>query len=651
MKRVLQLVITILLIPLVSGAQITTPVIRANFGVDADLRANYFNGLVSAGSDDWFNNGTAGLGQFVIDTTGAAGIVARYTTQPATRMLSWSRTMRQAPYSTVNNRLLLDAIFTRDFHGDDSTVYASGSNKNGDSPASWQCPISQGIPDKNDILDGMLHARRMGPNVTDSLWLFGGISIENTTGNRYFDFELYQTDLYYDRPTRTFRNYGPDEGHTSWLFNPDGTIQRPGDIIFTAEFGSSSLTLVEARIWVSKTDWGSVTPAFFNWGGLFDGASSSSVYGYASILPKTAGAFYTGLQCGNGVWPGPFNVVRQDNTVSTSYIARQYMEISVNMSKLGLDPAATTGNACNNPFRRVLIKTRASTSFTAELKDFIAPFRMFDYPPAQAVAEIPIFCGETGVSDINIVNPISTSIYTWTTPNGHIVGTNIGPTIRVDTVGTYIVTQQLHSQCPIYAYDTVTVNFDSLCVILDRNLRSFTGTKNRNNTSLYWDVLQNERIQSFDVEYSLDNNRYTSLENVISTDESGQESYMINHNTTDIHSPIIFYRLRLTGRDNRVVYSNIVAIRMSDIIKPEILVYPNPSTAEVWVSVVSSKFTSAEYILADMNSKIISRKKLQLHEGNNTLTLSEFDNCQPGIYFIRLVFDGQVFNRKIIISK
>jgi hypothetical protein len=69
-----------------------------------------------------------------------------------------------------NNRLLIDGIFIRDYHADDSTVFASGGNKNGMSPALWSTPTSQGVPDKNDILDVFMHVRREGPSGTDSLW-------------------------------------------------------------------------------------------------------------------------------------------------------------------------------------------------------------------------------------------------------------------------------------------------------------------------------------------------------------------------------------------------------------------------------------------------------------------------------------------------
>ena len=69
--------------------------------------------------------------------------------------------MKQAPYSIVNNRLLIDAVFHRDFHGSDSTVFAAGSSKNGMSPVNWSCPVAQNVPDKNDILDAFVHVSRL----------------------------------------------------------------------------------------------------------------------------------------------------------------------------------------------------------------------------------------------------------------------------------------------------------------------------------------------------------------------------------------------------------------------------------------------------------------------------------------------------------
>lgn len=91
MKTILRTVLPLFFIPVLLTAQITTPVIRANFGVDADLRSNYFNGLVQSGNDDWFKlPASVGTGQFVVDTAGAALILAQYGADPNSRKLPFS---------------------------------------------------------------------------------------------------------------------------------------------------------------------------------------------------------------------------------------------------------------------------------------------------------------------------------------------------------------------------------------------------------------------------------------------------------------------------------------------------------------------------------------------------------------------------------
>ena len=59
---------------------------------------------------------------------------------------------------------------------------------------------------------------------------------------------------------------------------------------FYAEYQSSTLTNIEARIWIDQATLG-ITPAQFSWSGQFDGATAGAQFGYASILPKIAGNF------------------------------------------------------------------------------------------------------------------------------------------------------------------------------------------------------------------------------------------------------------------------------------------------------------------------------------------------------------------------
>ena len=628
-------------------AQIITPVVRGNFGVDADLRVNFFNGLVQSGNDDWFKMPfTTGTGQFVVDTNGSAAIVSGYTSNPLSRQLPFFRSMRFLPYSVINNRLLVDAYFVRDYHGDDSTIFASGSNKNGMSPVSWSCPVSQSIPDKNEILDIMLHVRRAGPNTTDSLWMMGGISIENTTGNRYFDFEMYQTDIYYDRTTRKFYNYGPDAGHTRWQFDASGNMTKPGDIILTAEYSSSALTSVEARIWINKNDL-TANPIGFTFTGSFDGDGAGAQYGYAGIVPKTVGAFYTGLQSLSNTWAGPFALVTGDNNVYTTYTARQYMEFSVNLSKLGLDQAQIFGgDDCLMPFRRVVVKTRASTSFTSELKDFVAPFDFFIAPKAEVETTTPFMCSTGTFSNIYVMNPIATSIYEWTALTGRIVGGTTGTSINVDTAGVYIVKQYLQAGCSVYATDTISIKEFEYCGVLANNAINFSGLKQGNQISLTVKTSPQLFFKYLDYQRSIDGINFETINRLYNTSTGIAATFIYNDNIGEINASKLYYRV-VFNQENKNIVSNVISYSLSTNKQFHVKITPNPVIKTMYINIFSPSSTKAILDIYNTNGELIISKILSIQLGDNQFDNDALSEKPLGIYLAILRVGKQVFSQKI----
>lgn len=646
---------TILVLLLLTGglqltAQITVPAIRANVTVDAHLKSNSFNGVSNAGSDDWFSDGAAGSGQFIIDTTGASFIKKMYSTNPSSRMMPLFRGMRYPQFSVVNNNLLIDAVFIRDHHGDDSTVFASGSNKNGMSPASWTCPSSQGVPDKNDILDMFMHVRRNGPNTSDSLWLFGGVSLEGTGGNRYFDFEMYQTDIHYERATLSFKGFGPDAGHTSWKFDAAGNVIQAGDIIFTAEYDNSSLSLVEARIWVHNSAL-STTPNDFNWGGDFVGANSGSSFGYANITPNTSGTFYTGIQNSVNTWGGPFSVVRANNSIVTDYTPKQFMEFSVNLSKLGLDPLVNIGDPCKMPFRRILVKSRASTSFSAELKDFVGPFDFFRAPMASANADIPFFCGTGGISNIAVSNPIITSLYTWTTSNGHIVGDSLGPSINVDKEGTYIVSQQLMDSCGTsYAKDTVTITRDAACVILSPGIQALRGIMNGTAVQLKWKLTNPQSVLDWVMERSLDGKKFTTVFHLALPDQNSATNYFVH--TDYLQTPAsdgVFYRIRYKDANGMTRYS------VSTLVYPStengrMRLAKNPVSRGSELQILGVGQATTQLIIRNSSGSIVHISTTKSGSNMILLPLSTSTAWSKGIYFVTAESEGKRWVEKFILE-
>ena len=629
MKKTLPL-LAFLFCAVISNAQIVTPIVQANFGVDADLRSNFFNGAISAGDDDWFNNGTPGTGAFVIDTTGAAAMMAQYTADPTNRKKSFVRGMNFPMYSTVNGKLLYDAVYVRDHYKNDSTSFTS-SNKNGQSPVLWTGGTTP-VPDKSDINDVMIHVRRDGPSLTDSLWFFAGLSLHGNTGNRYFDFELYQSDIYYDRTDNRFHNYGAEAGHTAWQFDAAGNVTRPGDIIFTAEFGSSSLTLLEARIWIDKSSQ-SLTPSQFSWGGAFDGDGSSAQYGYASIVPKSGGIFYAGNQCGDNTWAGPFGFVDVTDVLSTNYEAKDYMEVAVNMTKIGLDPYTILGSSCNLSFRKVFAKTRSSTSFTSDLKDFIGPYSIARPEEAVVAGNLSLFCGNgPGFTQLSVINPLVTSTYNWSTTNGNIVTTPAeGTTIVADLPGTYIVTQSLHSGCTPYSTDTIVVIKDSTrCMILAAEDIRLNARSNNSDVLVTWTSADKD-VLKYEVERGTDNRSFQTIATTnASTNSEVEKNYQAIDQVSHLNAGKIYYRLKITSTNFRVNYSKTISIKNNNELAADFTITPNP--ASDYLQIAFRKVMKAGMSVRIYNNLGTEVRNMQVKNENEKISLRELT---PGIYIIQ----------------
>jgi len=650
MKTILHVLFLLFCVKSLTG-QITPQAMKAGFGVDGELRANFYSNVPQSPNDDWFSM-SAGSGNFVIDTAGAAEIVSRYATDPAFRKIPFYRTMKVDPYTLLGAYRVIDAVFIRDYHGDDSTVFAAGSNKNGMSPQVWTCPVSQSIPDKNEILDMMVHVRRAGPNSTDSLWMFGGISIENTVGNRYFDFEMYQTDIYYDRASRKFYGYGPDAGHTAWRFDGSGNITTPGDIIFSAEYGSSTLSGIEARIWIDRASL-SINPVGFNWSGSFDGASSGSQYGYAGITPKTAGAFYTGLSSINGTWAGPFQLVKGDNSVVNTYTAQQFMEFSVNLSKLGLDPVTLLGSdACGMPFRRILVKSRSAVSFTAELKDFVGPFDFFLAPRADVTADLPYYCGSVGVSTLQVVNPVTTSEYTWATLDGSIAGSSTGTSITVNAPGTYVLTQRLQSGCSVYATDTITIPIDPLCTLLDKYLLGFEASLKATNPVLTWTTVNSGDLKYFDIERSVDGKTFEPVAKVTATAATTPEiNYSASDNVAFVSAPAVYYRLKVFFTGDQYKYSRTVQLKLAEKQASSVIISPNPVHENIRMHLFTPVESDVRISVYSADGKRFRTISTHVQKGASTVNIGGLEKWPANIYHVQIVIGTEVYTKKVVLVK
>ena len=454
-------------------SQLNNGGLNAFFGVDADTRAGYLKygpatGTVS--SDDWFSSSTAS-GKNVIDTTNASYYKSLLQ---AGNNISFSKSMSAPYYTTVNGRLWLDALYSRDYivtaTATDSTTFPGGK-KNGDDPVAW-AGVASSIPDKTDLVDAFAHMRRNGSNVTDSLWIFTGVSTVGVSGSRYFDIELYKNRVTYNGSTGTFTTGGPDAGHVQWKFDASGNISQTGDMIIAVSYASGVPT-VEVRIWVSKTTYNTVSPLLFKFGTSFDGSTTS--FGYASILSKTGTTDF-----GSGI-ANISAAPAADTTYSTpwgshglssglqwesQYQSLQFIEIGLNLTRMGLDPELYQLNSgiCQAPFSSVFFKSRSSHSFTSNLQDFVGPYDFLNPSAPDYTITVPTLSCRNTAGTISVQNNNAGSYLTWSTGNGNITSTSTN-SIQVNKPGTYTIQASIAQGCPVIRTDVVTVASDTFAPV------------------------------------------------------------------------------------------------------------------------------------------------------------------------------------------
>jgi hypothetical protein len=325
------------------------------------------------------------------------------------------------------------------------------------------------------------------------------------------------------------------------------------------------------------------------------------------------------------------------------------MEFSVNLTKLGLDPVTLLGgNGCGMPFRRILVKTRASTSFTAELKDFVGPFDFFLAPRALAASTALLYCGVQSAV-IKVTNSSPTSTYDWTTIDGSIQGSTTGDSIVAATQGTYIVTQRLQTGCSVYAMDTVTLVPDIGCFTLPGTLVDFRGAIHNQQTQLNWSVTGNQDIQFFEIERSTDNSNFEYAGRVYAS--SGDAvNYAFTDDLPVIKSRYIYYRLKITSIAGGIIYSKIISLSMDQTTYPQVSITPNPVKDVMQVNIFSPTSRNFQLGIFDYTGRQLRTMNSNVQAGSSKINLTGFKNWPNGIYIVKILLGNEIFSERVLLT-
>ena len=267
----------------------------------------------------------------------------------------------------------------------DKEIFQSTGDKYNDNPTTWDWAVGT-PPSKNDINHALLH--QSIDAITGDTWIVVAGDQGSSTGDRYIDFELYQKPV-----TKTFVT--PTSGKFS-SGAPAATGGRTvGDILLTIQLSQGGAA---AQFFVYSWQPSAASPLGYDY--LAEPAAAGNVY----IAANTGGIV--------DVAYGAFG--------KTTYGVNTFAEAAVNLNKL-------IGSFGANPcigIKTLFIKTKTSSSPSAQLKDFIEPIQLeFGSAPSSTITAADVCANSTAnIASVTDAGPGST--YSWTITNGTIEGSN-----------------------------------------------------------------------------------------------------------------------------------------------------------------------------------------------------------------------------------
>lgn len=179
------------------------------------------------------------------------------------------------------------------------------------------------------------------------------------------------------------------------------------------------------------------------------------------------------------------------------------------------------------------------------------------------------------------------------------------------------------------------INYIPNSIVLGVNMISFQGTQNKNEIRLNWTVEENESLDHFEVEKSINGADFISAGLIFTSGQAGKMNYSFTEKVTTTGS--ITYRLRIVDRGHQSGYSKSLVFETGNV---TIRILANPASDRLSFSFYAASDQVTDIKVIDMNGRVMLQQKLNSKQGTNLVTLPLSSRFTKGLYIVDL-FDGR----------
>ncbi len=196
----------------------------------------------------------------------------------------------------------------------------------------------------------------------------------------------------------------------------------------------------------------------------------------------------------------------------------------------------------------------------------------------------------------------------------------------------------LAAKTPSGCYDQVIAIQNSLsaAATLPVHLISFQGNLNKNNkVTLTWTAAENETVDHFEVERSVNGKDFTTASVVFTSEKKGTEDYL--YFETLKTNDKVMYRLKMFDKGQEINYSKILVFQPNTANSNNaIKIFGNPVTDKLTFSYISSATQIVDVKVYDMSGKTVMSQKVNSLEGSNMISLPLNSSFKTGMYIVEV---------------
>lgn len=194
--------------------------------------------------------------------------------------------------------------------------------------------------------------------------------------------------------------------------------------------------------------------------------------------------------------------------------------------------------------------------------------------------------------------------------------------------------------------------FSGMYLAVPVRFLSLSADLSNDKVMLNWSVLSSKEIDHFELERSTDTTGSFSKWAIVNQKlVLNQPNKFVNaDNITGISQSILYYRIKIIGKNGEISYSNVIAVRLKNLNLSALRITPNPASRYVCLKFMGEKNSEVKVRMFDNSGRMVLQQTETILEERGAVLVNGLERFERGMYTIQVSVNGQVLSDKVLLD-